>query len=149
MFFHIFISINIVMDSIDRLVRNRLLLEKRIGQVFSKIEIEFAFDIDRTRHAYDRSIRTNIDDYNQKEISNGEIVYAIELTKKEIARQIAVGLIKSEIPFIIKSASKELSLAINPVQIFESYWKLYVLTNFRESKHNPFYTGEDQIIIEF
>jgi len=137
------------MDSIGRLVRNRLLLEKRIGQLFANIEIEFSFDIDRTKHSHDRSTRTDIEDYNRTPISNGEIVYAVELTKKKIARLIAIGIIKHNVPFVIKSTSKELSLAIKPVQIIESYWKLYVLTNFRESKRNPFEVGEDQVVIDF
>ncbi len=137
------------MDSISGLVRDRLLLEKRIGQIFAKIEIEFSFDIDRTKHSHDRSTRTDIEDYNRTPISNGEIVYALDLTKKEIAKLIAVGVIKTKVPFVIKSISKELSLAINPVQIYEHYWKLYVLTNFRESKRNPFEIGEDQVVINF
>lgn len=125
-----------------------LLLEKKIGQFVSTSEITFVFEIHRTRHAFIRSTRDDINDYNDKEITNGEIKYFIEATKKQISEGILTGLIKDQTRFIIKSKEKELAVAINPVHNIGYYWSLFVITVFRESEDLQFRTSENQYVIE-
>lgn len=137
------------MDRIRQLVRKNLLLEKRIGQLVDKLTITFAYDIDRRSHAFDRATRGDIEDYNTKEISNGEIVFAIESVKREISEKIAKGEIVSNEPIVVKSIEKEIALVVNPMHEFDNYWKLMVITVFRESRRNPFRVGKDQVVLYF
>ncbi len=115
----------------------------------SNITITYAFDIDRKKHAEDRSTRNDIEDYNEKEISNAEILYAIDLTKRKIAEKINSGEIQDGVSFVIKSAEKELAVAMIPHMVDDKYWKLLIKTVFRESESNPFYTGKNQVVIYF
>jgi len=103
----------------------------------SNITITYAFDIDRKKHAEDRSTRNDIEDYNEKEISNAEILYAIDLTKRKIAEKINSGEIQDGVSFVIKSAEKELAVAMIPHMVDDKYWKLLIKTVFRESESNP------------
>lgn len=135
------------MKHLRRLIKEHLLLEKRIAQLLSNIKIQYSFDIDRTTHAYLRKTRTGIEDYNQKEISNSELRYFIDFSLRDIAENIATHQIIDGEKFVIKSISKELSVVINPVQIYEYYWKLELITVFRETKHNPFKVGKNQLVI--
>jgi hypothetical protein len=56
------------MNNLRQIIRENLLLEKRISQISSNIEVTFSFDINRTGHAYERKIRTDIEDYDKREI---------------------------------------------------------------------------------
>lgn len=135
------------MKNLRQLIKESLLLEKRIAQIATKIEVSFAFDVDRTHHAYLRKTRQGIEGYDEREISNGELRYVIEQVRKEIAEKITVGEIKHKEPFIIKSPEKSIAMSIVPEYQSGSYWILYITTVFRESYDNPFRTGEDQLII--
>jgi hypothetical protein len=146
---NIFISISLIMNNLRSLIKKHLLVEKRIGQIMSNITITYAFDIDRKKHAEDRSTRNDIEDYNEKEISNAEILYAIDLTKRKIAEKINSGEIQDGVSFVIKSAEKELAVAMIPHMVDDKYWKLLIKTVFRESESNPFYTGKNQVVIYF
>lgn len=129
-------------------IRKNLLIEKKIAQLIDNITVTFSYDIDRTKHAQLRSTRPELEDYNQKEISNEEIVYIIELVKRRISEKIVEGEIVTDVPFIIKSPKKEIAMVIVPVNEFAQYWKLYVKTVFRDSEHNPFRVGKNQLVID-
>jgi hypothetical protein len=58
-----------------------------------------------------------------------------------------LGEIKDGVPFVIKSIQKEIAIAIDPTLIGGTYWKLYVLTVFRESEELPFRVSKDQVVI--
>ncbi len=135
------------MSNLRQLIKEHLLLEKRIAQLMSSFKIQYAFEVDRTTHAYHRKTRQGIDDYNEKEISNSELKYVIELSLKEIAEKIAQHNIVDDEPFVIKSAEKEIAMSIVPKHVEDSFWKLIITTVFRESYHNPFRVGEDQLVI--
>jgi len=137
----------ICMNNLRQLIKEHLLLEKRIGQLLSNIKIQYSFDVDRTTHAYLRKDRPDLEDYNQKEISNHELRYFIDFFLRDIAENIATQQIIDNEEFVIKSVSKELAVAINPVQIGEYYWILELITVFRESKRNPFRTGKNQLVL--
>jgi hypothetical protein len=136
------------MNTLRKIIKENLLLEKRISQISANIEVAFGFDIDRTHHAYLRKTRSGIEGYDEREISNSEISYIIELVKYQIAEKIVSGEIVDGEEFIIKSPEKSMAMAIAPRQELGTYWKLYVLTVFRESYGNPFRVGKDQIVIK-
>ena len=79
------------MNNLRELIRKNLLVEKKIAQLTDNITITFSYDVDRSKHAQMRSSRPELEDYNQKEISNGEIVYIIDLVKRQISEKILEG----------------------------------------------------------
>ena len=135
------------MSNLRQLIKEHLLLEKRIAQLMSSFKIQYAFEVDRTTHAYHRKTRQGIDDYNEREISNSELKYIIELSLRQIAEKIAEHNIIDDEAFVIKSVDKEIALAIVPKHVGDNFWKLVIITVFRESYNNPFRVGEDQLVI--
>ena len=135
------------MKSLRQIIKEELLLEKRIAQVRASIEVSFSFDVNRTSHAFDRKTRDDIEDYNPRPIVNAEIKEIIRLSKNEIAEKIVNQEITSETEFVIKSLKWELAMAITPIHITGTYWQLLIKTVFRESNNNPFRVGEDQLVI--
>jgi hypothetical protein len=135
------------MSNLRKLIKEHLLLEKRIAQLMSSFEIQYSFDVDRSTHAYVRKTRNDIEGYNEKEISNSEIKYIINLSLKEIAEKIAQHNIVDNKEFVIKSYEKEIAIAIVPKHVLDNFWELVVKTVFRESYDNPFRVGKNQIVI--
>ena len=135
------------MSNLRKLIKEHLLLEKRIAQLMSSFEIQYSFDIDRSVHAYLRKTRNDIEGYNEKEISNSEIKYMISLSLKKIAEKIAQHNIVDNEAFVIKSYEKEIAIAIEPKHVKDNFWKLVITTVFRESFDNPFRVGKNQTLI--
>ena len=135
------------MKSLRQIIKEELLLEKRIAQVRTSFEVSFSFDVNRTSHAFDRKTRDDIEDYNPRPIVNAEIKEIIRLSKNEIAEKIVNQEITSETEFVVKSLKWELAMAITPIHITGTYWELLIKTVFRESKYNPFRVGKDQLVI--
>lgn len=135
------------MNNLRELIRRNLLLEKKIAQLIDNITVTFSYDVDRSKHAQMRSSRPELEDYNQKEISNGEIVYIIDLVKRQISEKILEGQIVNQEPFVIKSPEKEIAIVVDPINEYGQYWKLFIRTVFRESKFNPFRVGKNQLVI--
>ena len=130
------------------IIKEHLLIEKKIAQISSEMKIQFNFEVDRKKHAIDRATRPELGgDYNQKEISNSELKEFVTLFIKEISEKIVNNEIKDNVPFILKSLKWELSVPVIPVHIDGTYWKLIITTVFRESEHNPMRTGIDQLIL--
>lgn len=138
--------------SIKRIISEQLLLEKRISQMAQNIEVTLSMDlIKRSGHVEDRARgvgREEIKNYEMREASNGELRYFVDLFKKDIAERLVSGEIKENIPFVIKSVSKQLALPLKPVKRGNNYWDLVILTVWRESKENPIYTFEGELVIE-
>jgi len=135
------------MSSLRQLIKESLLLEKRIAQLSANIEVTFAFDVDRTHHAYIRRKREGIEGYDEREISNGEISYIVQQARNEIAEKIVSGEIGEGQAFVIKSPEKNMAMSVVPNQEMGLYWKLYITTVFRETYNNPFRVGRDQVVI--
>jgi hypothetical protein len=133
---------------LKQIIKEQLIVEKRIGQISSKIEVIFSFDVDRTTHAYDRKTRDDIELYDEREISNSEINEVISFAKKEIAECIVNGEITEDTNFVVRSSKWGLAIAIIAKHIGGTYWKLLVRTVFRESNLNPFRVGRDQLVID-
>ena len=135
------------MGNLRQIIKEHLLLEKRIAQLISSFKVQYAFEVDRTMHAHERRTRTGIEDYNNREISNSELKYIIELSIREIAENIALHNIVDDDAFVIKSKEKEIAIAVVPKHVEGSFWKLVIVTVFRESYNNPFKVGKNQLII--
>ena len=135
------------MKTLRQIIKEELLLEKRIAQVRASIEVVFSFDVKRTTHAFDRKTRDDIEDYNQRPIVNAEIKEIIRLSKNEIAQKIVSQEITPETELVVKYLKWELAMAIIPIYITGTYWELLIKTVFRESENNPFRVGEDQLVI--
>lgn len=126
---------------------SRLLVEKRIGQISANIEVVLGFDILSTKHSVDRSIRTGISNYNQTPITNSEIVELVSFFRREIAERIVNGEIQNDVPFAIKSIDRNLAAIINPNMESNLYWKLVVVTVFREDENNRLKTFRGQVVL--
>ena len=135
------------MKTLRQIIKEELLLEKRIAQVRTSFEISFSFDVNRTSHAFDRKTRDDIEDYNPRPIVNAEIKEIIRMSKNEIAEKIVNQEITPETEFVLKSLKWELAMAITPIHIEGTYWELLIKTVFRESNNNPFRVGKDQLVI--
>ena len=98
------------MKTLRQIIKEELLFEKRITQVSSSLEISFSFDVNRTSHAFDRSVRDDIVGYNTRPIMNAEIREIISMTKREIAEKIVTREIVPEEDFVIKSLKKNLCI---------------------------------------
>jgi hypothetical protein len=126
---------------------SRLLVEKRIGQISSNIEVVLGFDILSTKHSVDRSTRTGLSNYNQTPITNSEIVELVSFFRREIAERIVNGEIQNNSPFAIKSIDRNLAAIIDPNMESNLYWKLVVVTVFREDENNQLKTFRGQLVL--
>ena len=130
-------------------IRRVLIQEKTIAQIVTSIEVTFNLEVDRKKHAFDRSTRPELEGtgYNQRPVENREIREVVMMAKSQIAEKIVNREIKDGDPFVVKSEKWELSIPLNPVHVSGTNWVLEVFTVFRESKDNPFRTGKNQIVI--
>ena len=135
------------MKSLKQLIKENLLLEKRIAQISSHIEVIYSFDIIKTTHSTDRETRVGISDYNEKNITNPELVDFIEWFRRDIAEHIVSGEIVDGVDFIIKSDDRELACVIVPRQETNTYWRLVIKTIWRESPSNRLRVGRDQLVL--
>jgi hypothetical protein len=135
------------MKNLRQLIKENLLLEKRIGQISSQIEIIFSYDVIKTTHSTERETRYELEDYNKKPISNGELVEFINLFKRDISEHIVSGEIEDQVPFVIKSDDWELACVIVPDKQSMVYWKLIIKTVFRENPSNRLRVGKDQLVL--
>jgi hypothetical protein len=130
-------------------IRKVLLQEKTIAQIVTSIEVTFNLEVDRKKHAFDRSTRPELEGtgYNQRPIENREIREVVMMAKSQIAEKIVNREIVDGEPFVVKSEKWELAIPLNPVHVSGTNWVLEVFTVFRESKGNPFRVGKNQIVI--
>ena len=135
------------MKTLRQIIKENLLVEKRITQVNSSLEVLFVFDVNRTTHAFDRDTRDDIEGYNVRPIVNEEIREIISTVKQQISEKIVTREIVPEEDFVVKSLKWELAMAITPVHMGGTYWQLIIKTVFRESRFNPFRVGKDQLVI--
>lgn len=138
------------MKGLKQIIKEHLLLEKKIDFIKSEIQVNYNFELQKTVHAEERSIRPDINDpnYNQRTITNMDIKYVFGLAKRTIAEKIASHYIVNEEPFIIKSINYELSMAIVPYHVGETFWVMNIVTVFRESPYHHLKIGENQLVIE-
>mgnify|MGYP005857135563 CR=1 FL=1 len=132
-------------------IEDFLLLERKIDQINSKIQVLFSFDVIKTNHAEKRKDfnKRNLNDKDHSFITNKEMAEFIDYFKRDIAMSISVGKIDTGEEFVIRSKNRDyIAMVIIPEYQVGSYWKLIIKTVFRESYDNQFRVGKDQIILE-
>ena len=129
---------------------DNMILEKRISQISSKMEVVFNYDIIKTKHSKDRQDfkKRGIQVGNQNFISNDEIIDFVLYFRKEISEAIINGDIRPYNKFIIRSFDRELSLVIQAKRVEKTHWKLVIITIFRVSEEEPFRHSKDQLVID-
>ena len=129
-------------------IKKHLLLEKRIGQIATNFEVTFGFDVITTKHSNYRGGGRDLEDYNQRPVSNAEIVEFMQIFKRDIAEKILYGEINEGEPFVLVSNRWELAMAVSAERELGTYWKLVIITVFRQSEIYKFKVGGDQVVIE-
>jgi tRNA(His) 5'-end guanylyltransferase len=131
------------------LSKNEFILEKRISQISSNIEVSFGFDLIKTIHSEERSdtSKRNYDD-SYKNISNLEMSQFVEYFKKEIAEGIINGDIVDQTQFVIRSLDLGLSMALIANEQSLTYWKLIIKTVFPESEEHKLKIGFNQLVYD-
>jgi len=131
-------------------IQEILLLEKRIAQISTNIEVLFAFEVIKTKHAEERSdfSKRGLDVETYGYISNKEMSEFVNLFKNDIAEGLATGELEDQEPFVIRSRDWQLSMVIVPEYVQGSYWKLIIKTVFRETDDYQLKVGSDQVIFE-
>jgi hypothetical protein len=72
----------------------------------------------------------------------------MQIFKRDIAEKILTGEIQESEPFVLVSDRWELAMAVSAERESGTYWKLVIITVFRQSELYKFRVGEDQIVIE-
>lgn len=131
-------------------IQELLLLEKRIAQISTSIEVLFAFEVIKTKHAEDRSdfSKRVLDVETYGHISNREMSEFVNLFKNDIAEALATGELDDQQDFVIRSKDWQLSMAIVPEYVQGSYWKLIIKTVFRETDDYQLKVGSGQVVFE-
>ena len=128
-----------------------LLVEKRIAQISSKISINFSFDVIKhtDKHADKRMLgRDNINGYDNTPITNTEIKELVYEFRDEIAEKIVYGNIVNGEPFVLKHLGLKLAIPVKPFHEGGTYWRLVIITVWREDEHNVFKVGKNQIVLK-
>lgn len=129
---------------------NEFILEKRISQISSTIDITLSFDLIKTIHAEQRQdfAKRGLNSENQNYIPNSEMSEFVNYFKYDIAKSIANGDISDGDDFVIKSIDKEMAMVLIAEEVNKTYWKLIIKTVFRESENNNFIVYKNQIVFE-
>lgn len=135
--------------SLRKIIKENLILEKRILQVVQDLEVRFSFEFSRTFHSQLRATRPELgDNYNQREITSFELKEFVRMFLRDIAENIVSHNIVNQVPFIIKSLKWELAVPVIPIHNGGTSWTLLMTTSFRESEENPFRVGKDQLVLD-
>ena len=124
------------------------IVEKKIGQVTTKIEIKFLFEVIKTKHADERKDfdKRGLESENQSRISNLEMTEFVRFFKEDLAEAISDGRIEDQTEFVMKSKERDMSMAVVAQKVSPLYWKMIVKTVFRESDKNKLRVGKDQLV---
>lgn len=127
-----------------------LLLEKRIKQISTSIDIIFSFDTIKTKHAEYRQDfnKRGLSDDKLNYISNREMSEFVSQFRTDIAEMIVVNTIDDGTEFVLRSLNWQLSMVVIAVKVSFNHWKLIIKTVFRESEEVRLRTWKNQIILE-
>lgn len=134
------------MNSIRKIIKEHLLVEKRIAQISDNFQVSFGFDIITSKHTKDRMNlgRAGISD---RIISNSDIIEVLEKYKRDIAENIINGYIVDGDEFVIKDSSSKIDFAIIAQFIEDYYWSLFVKTIFPSSESFSLLVGDEQLVL--
>jgi hypothetical protein len=109
-----------------------LILEKRISQIVTNLELVFSFDVIKTQHAEHRSYSNarGSETSNIRSISNREMSEFINNFRREIAEHIIWGEIIDGSNFVLRNRESDLEMVLvaNRQPESEYYWKLVIRT---------------------
>lgn len=142
----ILINIFIGMNSLRQIIKEHLLLEKRIAQLTDSFKISIAYDIITTKHARDRS-NIGREGLGERIISNKDIINVMEKATRKISERIVNGRIIDNEPFIVKDKELHLDLAVSPKLVENFFWELMVITVFTSSENLSLSKGRGQVVI--
>lgn len=134
------------MKTLKTIIKETLLLEKRIAQITDNFRVGFAFDISTTQHARDRmtSGRPGISD---RVVSNSELVAIMEKYKRDVAEKIILHYILEGDEFVIKDDETGIHLAILALRENDFYWTLLIKTVFQSSPGASLRVAKNQLVI--
>ena len=126
------------------------IVEKKIGQVTTKIEIKFLFEVIKTKHADERKDfdKRGLEGENQSRISNLEMTEFVRFFKEDLAEAISDGRIEDQTEFVMKSKERDMSMAVVAQKVTPLYWKMIVKTVFRESDKNKLRVSRGQLVFK-
>lgn len=117
-----------------------LLLEKKIAQIVSNIDIKFSFNVIKSPHAHQRANKRG-------KISDDAIYWAINHFMYDIAKRIVEGKIVDGQNFVIASDEMMLAMPIVAEFIKDNHWKLTIKTVWNESEGHRIRVGRGQLVI--
>ena len=134
------------MENIRKIIKEHLLLERRIAQLSDNFTLNFGFDVSTSKHTRDR-LNLGRSGISGRVMSNEEIIYVIEKFKRDIAEHIINGDILDGDEFVIKDSETNIDCAIIAQIIDNFYWSLLVKTIFPSSENFSLLTGPNQLIL--
>ena len=140
------------MRNLREIIKETLLLE--IAEVIGKIRYKYdgepyVLNIKTTYHSNLRGKgRDDIEFYAEREITIEELLEFLKLHIKDILISIQKDEIISNIPFVMRSKTWSLSLAIGPNNQRRHIWDFVINTVFREGYNQKFKTGKYQFILD-
>ncbi len=124
----------------------KFLLERRIAQISTSIEVVLSFDVVKTKHVGDRTDLSVRDMGYNYELSNNDISNFVDKFKSEIAEAIVNNDIVDQTQFVIRT--KNLAMAIIAEEVTSKYWKLIIKTVFPESSDSKLKIGYKQLVFD-
>lgn len=128
-----------------------LLLEKRISQIITNLELVFSFDVIKTTHVEHRSYKNarGSEALGQRSLSNAELNEFINGFRREIAEHIVWGDIIDGDNFVLRNKESDLEMAIVADRFSDYYWKLVIKTVLiKNDKVSDLKIAENQLVIE-
>jgi len=132
--------------NLRKLIKETLLLERKIAQMSDTFQVTFGFDVSTSKHTRDRS-NLGREALSNRIISNQEIIDVIEKYKRDIAEAIINGYIIDGDKFAIKDKESKIDCAILATIVDDNYWSLFILTIFPSSENFGLLTAQDQFIL--
>jgi len=134
------------MKNIRNLIKEHLLLERKIAQISDTFQVTFGFDISTSKHTRDRS-NLGRGGLSDRIISNQKIIDVIEKYKRDIAEAIINGYIVDGDKFVIKDKESKIDFAILATINDDNYWSLLILTIFPSSDSFGLLVAQDQLVL--
>jgi hypothetical protein len=134
------------MKNIRKLIKEHLLLEKRVAQLTDNFNVTFGFDVLTSKHTRDR-MNLGRSGLSDRVMSNSDVINIIEKYKRDIAENIINGHILDGDEFVIKDKESNIDCAILAQIVEDFYWTLFIKTIFPSSESFSLLVGDEQIVL--
>ncbi len=133
--------------NLRKLIKEHLLLEKRIAQLSDSFNVTFGFDVVTSKHTRDR-LNLGRGGISDRVMYNEDIIHVIEKFKRDIAENIINGYILDGDVFVVKDSETNIDCAILAHILEDYYWSLLITTIFPSSENFSLLTGADQLVLK-